>query len=494
MPTKKRKQSHSQSADGKPREYNANPSAARFHESPARIKAICGAAGSGKSVAACIEYVLLCMESDVPLSGLVVRETYRQLKDATRRTWLEWIPEPASQWRENDKKIEFTIPNRHGKLLTHELHFRHARSAADATQFLSTEYAFIWLEEPVPAFEKDTGIIGSGLPEGVFETCITRQRSSGAHRVLLVLTFNPPSKFHWVYKRFFLRSPEELRAQGVELIRQPPRENAKHLIPGYYENMELNLSPEMVQRFVMGEPVTQYPGARVHPMFIDNLHFREGLALEEGAPLVLAWDFGLKPACVIAQVLHDGRMRIYRELVTDKQNRGISRAIDALDEILKESRFRGYKVGRSWGDPSGAAEAQTDQKTCFGILASRGYPCSPGAIDLTSRKEAVNQRAERMIAGDPAVLIDSAGCPTLHEGLLGGYRYAKSIDQQISPVPLKNLYSHVCDAFQYLASGEFNVRTGRKQTKEKQVGAMPRQRFNPLEPDPAGDHGSWMSR
>ena len=70
-------------------EYNCNPSAAAFHQSEATVKAICGPMGSGKSVAVTMEFVRLCMESTVPINGVVMRESYRQLHDSTKKPVLE---------------------------------------------------------------------------------------------------------------------------------------------------------------------------------------------------------------------------------------------------------------------------------------------------------------------------------------------------------------------------------------------------------------------
>ena len=47
------------------------------------------------------------------------------------------------------------------------------------------------------------------------------------------------------------------------------------------------------------------------------------------------------------------------------------------------------------------------------------------------------------------MLIDRERCPTLIRALSGGYRYGKTRSGQRKPVPDKNQYSHVMDAFQY---------------------------------------------
>jgi hypothetical protein len=120
---------------------------------------------------------------------------------------------------------------------------------------------------------------------------------------------------------------------------------------------------------------------------------------------------------------------------------------------------------------------QTDEKTCFQILAAHGFNVMAGAEDLHSRFEAVTQRLGRFIDGKPALLIDRQRCPLLSEGMLGGYRYPQSHDGQVGSKVLKNKFSHTCDALQYGCSGEFSVTTGESKQVTKSV---QRSRFNPL--------------
>jgi hypothetical protein len=446
------------------KQYRPHASAVPFHESQAQVKALCGPVGSGKSSAACVEFFFLCRESKVPIRGLVMRESYRQLHDSTRKTWLEWFG-GCSTYLKSEETIKLTIPGVDGIERTHELHFRHARREEEASDFMSTEYAFIWLEEVVPAFQVGQGVIGGGLPKGVFDIATMRLRQTGAHRLHIVLTFNPPNKHHWVYQEFFRPTSEELRKRDYALFRQPAYENAPNLPAGYYEKLVERLSPDMADRFVRGEPVTVYPGVRVFPEFQEQIHLGECLTPNRGLPLVIAFDFGLTPVALIGQVHPAGRIEIYREV--QMWNAGVQKLGDELTRVLKDE-FEGFEKWRCWGDPAGAQRAQTDEKTCFDVLATMGFHVHPGAVDWQSRKESVKQRLERMIDGKPGVTIDRQRCPVLSEGMLGGYRYPKSTDGRIGSRPLKNDFSHTCDAFQYLVTGEFSVTSGEAYSSRKE--------------------------
>lgn len=473
--------------------YEPLPSAVEFHNSNARVKALCGPVGSGKSSQAILEFAFQCIESHVPVRGLVLRESFRQLKDSTRETWKDWLPEPISHWVETDKKYLVTIPNRWGQVLTHEMHFRHARREQEASNLLSTEYSFIWLEEPVPAFQMSDGIMGAGLPKGFFTTALMRQRQKGAARYQMILTFNPPSRFHWVYEQFIKPSKEALAKKGFETFRAPPRENEKNLPPNYYDLLAETLDPDQVARFIDGECITLYPGKPVFNEFFEQMHFREELVIVPSLPLILALDFGLTPCCLFCQVTPRGQVRIYREV--QLRQSGALDLVDVIREVAK-TEFPGMRISRIWGDPAGADPVQTDKSTPFGIIAKGlGVPVHPGEQKIWTRLESVRTRAKAIVDGEPGIIIDAQGCPTLMEGVLGAYRYPQTQQGLIGSRPLKNIYSHLADALQYMCSGEFNVLSGETTRVEIPKGDAPRiPRYDPFKVAVSPrSRRSWMS-
>jgi hypothetical protein len=181
---------------------------------------------------------------------------------------------------------------------------------------------------------------------------------------------------------------------------------------------------------------------------------------------------------------------VYKEI--QLFNAGAKRLGEDLRAELKSDRWRSVKSWRCWGDPAGTQRAQTDEKTAFQILETFGFSIRPGAIDWESRKQAVIDRAQLMIDGEPGLLIDYEGCPTLCDGLMGGYRYAKS-GERVSPQPLKNEYSHPCDALQYLCTGEFDAVSSRPtMLKTANTVKDARARWDPLHLDEGKGRGGWM--
>ena len=336
------------------------------------------------------------------------------------------------------------------------------------------------------------GVIGAGLPQGVYKVAFGRLRQKDAPRLVLVLSFNPPSKFHWCYKQFFIPTTEELAADNIALFRQPARENEANLPRGYYDAMRRIMGEDMARRFVDGECFTMYPGQPVFKGFRENVHFRQELEPIPGLPIVLGLDFGLAPAALFAQISSQGQLRVLKELqMYDASAREMAPQIQSV----MQNEFSGHRLARAWGDPAGKTKAQSDKSTAFEILRKAlKVPIHEGAIAIRERHEAVNSRVNAMVDGEPGVLIDIDGCPMLSEGLLGAYRYPKNADASVSPMPLKNEFSHTADAFQYLCAGEFSATTGEAMHPNGAFKPWKRPEYNPLADDPQQHRGTWMGR
>jgi hypothetical protein len=117
---------------------------------------------------------------------------------------------------------------------------------------------------------------------------------------------------------------------------------------------------------------------------------------------------------------------------------------------------------RSWGDPSGATPGQRDGTTCIGALTRLGFNCmpAPGNNSYTPRRDAVIKLLKRMggfIVDNSPLPNGERRCPVLTKGFNGGYQFARVRSADGGEIyhyePLKNIYSHVHDALQYLVLG-----------------------------------------
>lgn len=200
-----------------------------------------------------------------------------------------------------------------------------------------------------------------------------------------------------------------------------------------------------------------FEGKPVYADFNRTLHVSSGIVkTEPGIPLLIGWDFGLTPACIVAQLV--GRqLRIIREFV--ETNGSISKLAPVVQSYL-QSNFLSWVHADNithYIDPAGFQKAQTDERTCADVMRTvfgSNSRIHPGPVTWEARKKAVEDYLTKTYGEGPALIV-SEDCPILIEGFNGGYMYSeKAIEIEPANVrPLKNKFSHPHDALQYLCAG-----------------------------------------
>src|SRR5205085_4560436 len=85
-----------------------------------------------------------------------------------------------------------------------------------------------------------------------------------------------------------------------------------------------------------------------------------------------------------------------------------------------------------------------------------GWQIRPGAVDVTTRLEAVRSRLRMgMRDGIPALVVDPRAT-TIIDGMLGLYSYKQFSDGTYDRHPTKGWISHQMNALEYLASRLFS--------------------------------------
>ncbi len=483
-------------------EYNPLPSAVKFHEARTRVKVAWGPLGSGKTSLGLWEFVLSCLESNIPLDGMVIRSSYRELRDNTLKTFTRWFGD-VSTWREGDSLAILRLPAANGSAtLEHVLRFRSLERPDDAKKVQGFEGSFVMLDEVSPTFSS-TGRASEGIPLEVVEYTNARMRhmyqGQEAARYTQVILSNPPQPEHWLNKHFLSKPTEDLarRKGGVSVHFIPRRENESNLPHDYYAILcDAFHDPDLVRRLVDGEIVATYTGVAVFPEAKQHIHItNEPLKPVQGIPLVLGFDYGLTPSTLITQITPTGQWRWLSEVHT------FNGAFDSHLEMLRihmNDRYPGWEI-RSWGDPAGEQRAQTDEKTCVELAQAAGISIKPGRQDWQSRKESIKQRLLRNDAnGQPALLVSRAGCPIAAEGLCGAYRYPKTAAGEIGTRPIKNHpFSDVMDCAEYIATREFQINPKAFQPEPRPEGFIPIRPLDPFRPmlrSQRGRRTSWMSR
>jgi hypothetical protein len=463
-----------------------------FMKSDAWVRGIRGPVGSAKSSACAIEIFRRALGQAKDRLGVrrtkavIIRNTGPELKTTTIKTWLDWLPERVFG------KFNWSPPYGHhirkGEIDL-EVLFLALDSADDQRKLLSLECTFAWVNE---AREIEKGVIDTLTGRvGRFPS----MKDGGATWSGIIMDTNAMSQDHWWPMlagevpvpedmdpfeaeqlvrppgwAFFVQPPGMLerhdgRGEFLGYEDNPAAENRANLPAEYYSRMVSGKTRSWVNVYVMNKLGSTTEGRTVYPSFRDDKHVAtKKLQPVPGLPLLVGVDFGLMPAAIIGQRLR-GRFLILKEVVAVQM--GAARFAPHLKAILAEmlagmGRRPGPEGAGSdpgvalWGDPAGDHRAETDETTPFQIFRAAGLPIVPApSNDFVMRTEAVTLLLERMVDGEPAILLDPA-CMVLRAGFARGYAYPKvaaSGGTRYADRPAKDRYSHPHDALQYLVLG-----------------------------------------
>lgn len=262
--------------------FNPGPTAQSILRCQKRVIAAEGAVGTGKSSLFCLFIANHCAENP-GARWVVIRRTYRMLKDNTIQTWLRWFPDGWSGKLGGDDNFNLDCEFQ-GRRARGTIMFRPAERPEDISRFMGGEYAGAALDEVTGTYKE------MGLPEDIYTGLDLRLRQPGINwkceacrtklpldliptdpntiwttcpacgqvrsRCMyhLFLAFNPPPPGHWVAQEFPLPEAEN---EMVSHFRIPPKENAINLAPGYYPSLmkRLKLKGDWIARFLDGERV-----------------------------------------------------------------------------------------------------------------------------------------------------------------------------------------------------------------------------------------------
>lgn len=456
--------------------YNATAIASQYHKDNSRVKGLFGPVGCGKSVANCVEIFIRASQQPRGNDGLrrtrwaVIRNTYPELKATTIKTWLEWFPENVYGNMKWDSPI-----THHIKIddIDCEVMFIALDGSADIKKLMSFELTGAYINEM------------QFVPKSVFDICMQRLnrypgKLYGGNIKWSGLLFdtNPPDTDHWMYKIF-----EEHRPTGYALHKYDPaliivadfppvdtkyaqsldgtiyvtNLNADYVRcqpdKNYWINLVSGYTDEQIKVYLRGDWGVFIDGKPVHGEYNDKIHNVGAIVYNKGVELGLGWDFGLTPACSVVQNLPSGQFAALDELTSEDMS-----LRDFAEYIVVPHLDKNYGGWRdsycSRHDPAGQTGAQTDGKTCQQILLECGIKSEPAASNNspTARKDGLKSFLRRLVSGKPGYILSSK-CQRLRKGLMGSYHYARirSVDDRFHDKPVKNIYSHICEAHEYIA-------------------------------------------
>ena len=251
------------------------------------------------------------------------------------------------------------------------------------------------------------------------------------------------------YQRIF-KQPGGLVLEGGAWKENTNAENIHNLRGGfgYYWQQFPNKTDNWRKVFLGGNYGSVAFGKPVYPEYNDDLHCKEVKPYLD-RPLILGFDYGLTPACVILQTSPRGQVRVLDELTA--VDMGIRQfATEVLRPFLAQN-YAAFQI-QAVGDPAGMSKSQTEERTCFMELADAGIPAMPAITnEPTARREAVAKYLTTLTDGQPAFLVHPR-CKTLRKGFNGSYKYDRvqvMAEERYKNRPAKNEYSHCHDALQY---------------------------------------------
>lgn len=274
------------------------------------------------------------------------------------------------------------------------------------------------------------------------------------------------------------------------------------LKPDYdFEAACVGMEPEDIQtELLINWKATS--GIRIYPEFRKEIHVStRKLPYYPELPLCLGWDWGLEPACLIAQVNPMGQLQIFRSFYPPAREFD---GIYAFAERVADRLLREYAApyGKSLseletfhvGDPAGRAlthhssggRQAKEVASCFQVLnqgltidlgeddeGSRrtehlpgwGWLVYPGDVSHLKRQDAVRARLRTLLSGGLPALIVDVDEEFVETAFLGAYCRKQFSDGTIDRNPMKNHASHVMNGLEYLCTRLFS-----RPAREKQEG------------------------
>lgn len=510
--------------------YRPSKHIQEFHACKARIRALIGGRGTGKTTAIAMEVVGHCFWT-AGAKAYILRKTQDSNEDTTLETFEKQVfPNLGSAYRDTGvslfKKIDggkcYRLPSKRAVEMFNEWKAKHPN--ATKTQTLQ------WLDAVGNIY--CSFIYFAGVPEERYRASrfrgyecsllvfveadqlaredldlgVATLRWKGADPATcdalgfirdtgVILDTNPPSPNHWIAQM-------ECEAKGVEswtddvanIESKDPRvrywhlktkDNAHNLPVNYVEDLERQYkkNPAMRKRMVDGLYADAFDGTPVLHEFTED-HATENLPWPKGAYLIRSWDFGTTQAVIFSAYWTDGvdeywwdlHEHFARQSDVDRQCKAV---IDITHHVFPFWNERGICSGvKDFCDIAG--NAKTDKGASVAVL--RTYGVYPGfmRMGLQASLAVYNrllQKKDRF--GRLVYRIDKKTCPMLYTASIGGYRYPVAGEPGFGgDEPLKGPtsgdFDHPADASRY---GKYNclrlIRTEVESAK-KSVGAWDR--------------------
>lgn len=418
--------------------FNPNPVQKEFIESENKADLFSSRMGEGKSAGLCWASFYHVRHNPGAIHGFI-RDTWENLRDTTLQEFFRWFPPGVcGTWNESKKTYTWASGLGDGRI-----QWLGMDDPQDAGKLQSRPFAGLFIDEPAPATQS------AGIPELVFDIGLSRLRQPDMRYYVCKLATNNPDETHWLYRRFV--DPGE---EGFVVHQTIRPENERNLPADYYADLRKHWAhnPNLIERFVEGRYGTVQAGRAVTPEWSDRLHLATGLFPIRGTELVLLWDFGLNPTCIVTQVTPLRQWFILDAIVGDEM--GVEELIAAAVKPLLASRYRGFKW-RHVVDPAGKEREQTSasRSAIKCIRQQLGGLVRLGPVAFADRERPLRAiLRQTTLGGQGVVQVDRQRARAVAQALKGGWHYHVARSGVVSVNPEKDMHSHPGDAMGYGAA------------------------------------------
>lgn len=438
-------------------EFHAGPTQRRFIEDDSRAALFASRAGEGKSAAICWAAAHFCRKyARANPSCIIARNTLVNLRATTLQEFFKWFPPGVfGTWSKTEMLWKWKVEGFGG-----QIRFMGFDDEKSTQKVLSMPVDFAGLDEAAPA--TDVG----GINELVLDMLLTRARNPRIDKPVIKVAVNNTDEDHWLYPRFVDPGSTDFRVfQTGEMP-----ENLANVREGYYEEMARDLShrPDLARRYIEGKWGYQQIGVAVTPQWSDDIHLAHGLKPVRGLPLLLSWDFGGVPTCVVSQATNTNLNVL---LAMCQEGVGTYQLIEQMKPILV-SRFDRYLLKHT-GDYNGRTRDPGDNRNSpvrF-IKQELGGSWRDGPVSIESRIEPLQKVLSRTYNGRGVVQVDAEHAKIVHYALRGGWHKPKSSTGVVGREPVKDKHSHPGDCMGYEAARSYpaSVNKARKSPKIQQA-------------------------
>jgi hypothetical protein len=433
---------------------------------------------------------------------IITRDTYKELRETTVKTWLEWFPE--DQWGQFIR----SEPMLH--------HLKRDHPSGDGTK-IDCEVIFLAIPdadvaEAVLASYEITGFFrneGQFCEKEVVDELLSRcsrypsmRNGPGPTWFGGWMDMNAPIEGHWVpYMRGDVPLPPEMsddekaaydRPDDWVFLVQPPglletfhegkpvyspnplAENQKYLIEPYMEKIK-GKKKSWIDRRVLNKVGIRLDGKPVYPTFSEEDHVhKHDKDPVQGLSIVVGLDFGRAPAAGFMQEVN-GLWTLHSELIGENESAELF-----APRVKKHlARFYPNMPVEFWGDPRGSDKGQNDETTAYDIFQKHGMRVLNATED--NNVELRRSTVESVLNRRNGFKVNPT-CTVFKRGMAGGYAYRKikGVAGMYSPKPVKNDYSHIVEAVEngLIGGGEgFTVVRAVKSVPKPKVKARTRFRL-----------------